>query len=104
MRKTRLTPPIAPKITGNFEAHVLASALSPPPNGFTRWTLRLLAEYCMEKQYIIFISHSAIGEMLNTNERRPPLSKCWCIPKLNNAAYVANMEDVLSIYETPYNP
>lgn len=103
-RKTRLTPPIASKITGELEAHVLATALSPPPEGYARWTLRLLAEYCMENQYIVAISHTAIGNMLNTNGLKPHLSKYWCIPKLNDAAFVANMEDVLTIYEMPYNP
>lgn len=103
-RKTRLSPPVASKITGELEAHVLATALSPPPQGYARWTLRLLAEHCMENQYIVSISHTAIGDMLNTNELKPHLSKYWCIPKLNDAAFVANMEDVLTIYEMPYDP
>lgn len=102
-RKTRLSPPVAAKITGELEAHVLAAALSPPPSGFAKWTLRLLAEHCMEKQYIVSISHTTIGQMLNSNEIKPHLSKYWCIPKLGEASYVANMEDVLGIYERPYN-
>lgn len=32
-RKTRLTPPNISKITGDFEAHVVATALSPAPKG-----------------------------------------------------------------------
>ena len=28
----------------------------------------------------------------------------WCIPPKENAEFVANMEDILDIYETPYNP
>lgn len=102
-RKTRITPPIASKITGDFEAKVIATALGPPPEGYSRWTLRLLAEYCMEKQYIVSISHTKIGEMLNTNELKPHLSKYWCIPKQSDPAFVANMEDVLGIYQLPYN-
>jgi len=27
----------------------------------------------------------------------------WCIPKAQNAEFVANMEDVLSVYERPYD-
>jgi len=50
------------------------------------------------------ISHTAIGEMLNTNEVKPHLSKYWCIPKENDAHFVAHMEDVLGIYQRPYNP
>ena len=44
-RKTRLTPPIMSKITGDFEAHVIAKALSPAPKGRSNWTLQLLAEH-----------------------------------------------------------
>ena len=57
----------------------------------------------MENQYLVSVSHTPIGDMLNTNELKPHLSKYWCIPKLNDATFVANMEDVLSIYEMPYN-
>ena len=28
----------------------------------------------------------------------------WCIPPKENAEFVANMEDILDIYEMPYNP
>lgn len=101
-RKTRITPPVASKITGDFEAKVIATALGPPPEGYSRWTLRLLAEYCMEKQYIVSVSHTKIGEMLNSNELKPHLSKYWCIPKQNDSSFVANMEDVLAIYQLPY--
>jgi len=103
-RKTRVTAPIMSKITGEFEAQVISTALSPAPKGRSNWTLRLLAEHCMEKNYIVSISHTAIGEMLNTNEVKPHLSKYWCIPKENDAHFVAQMEDVLGIYQRPYNP
>jgi hypothetical protein len=103
-RKTRITAPMVSKITGEFEAQVIASALSPAPKGRARWTLRLLAEHCMEKKYLVTISHTCIGEMLNTNQVKPHLSKYWCIPKENDSTFVACMEDVLGIYQLPYNP
>ena len=103
-RKTRITPPVLSKITGDFEAQVIATALSPAPKGKARWTLQLLAEHCMEKQYIVSISHTAIGGMLNTNEVKPHLSKYWCIPKGSDASFVMHMEDVLGIYKREYNP
>lgn len=31
------------------------------------------------------------------------MKKCWCIPPEHNAAYVAAMEDVLSVYSRPYD-
>jgi transposase len=103
-RKTQLTPSKISKITGDFEAHVISTALSPAPMGKARWTLRLLAEHCMENKYIVSISHSAIGDMLNTNQVKPHLSKYWCIPKENDAYFVTCMEDILGIYKREYNP
>jgi len=103
-RKTRIDASILSKITGDFEAQVVATALSPAPKGKARWTLRLLAEHCMENKYIVSISHTAIGDMLNTNQVKPHLSKYWCIPKVNDSSFVANMEDILGIYKREYNP
>ena len=31
------------------------------------------------------------------------MRKCWCIPPEQNAAFVANMEDVLDVYHRPYD-
>jgi hypothetical protein len=38
------------------------------------------------------------------NELQPHLSKYWKIPPDGNAAFVANMEDVLDLYHLPYDP
>jgi transposase len=103
-RKTRITPSLASKITGDFEAQVLAMAVGPPPKGRARWTLRLLSEHAMEKKYIVKISHTAIGDMLNTNQVKPHLSTYWCTPKEHNAEFILHMEDVLNVYSIPYNP
>jgi len=35
---------------------------------------------------------------------QPHLSKYWKIPPDEDAAFVAAMEDVLSVYRPPYNP
>lgn len=32
------------------------------------------------------------------------MRKCWVIPPKGNAAFVANMEDVLELYKRPYSP
>ena len=103
-RKTQITASMISKITGEFEAQVIAAALSPPPKGKARWTLRLLAEHCIGNKYIVTISHTAIGEMLNTNQVKPHINAYWCIPKENDASFVACMEDVLGIYKRSYDP
>ena len=103
-RKTRITPPLASKITGDFEAQVLAMAVGSPPKGRARWTLRLLSEQAMEKKYIVKISHTAVGDMLNTNQVKPHLSTYWCTPKEHDSEFVLQMEDVLNVYGIAYNP
>ena len=44
------------------------------------------------------------GQNPKKNEFKPHLKKCWCIPPEQNAAFVAHMEDVLSVYTRPFNP
>src|SRR3954467_15596895 len=41
-RKPRETPPVAPIVTGDVEARLIALACSAPPEGYSRWSLRLL--------------------------------------------------------------
>lgn len=43
-RKKRETPPVEPKITGDVEAHIIATACSEPPEGKSRWTLQMIAD------------------------------------------------------------
>jgi transposase len=63
-RKRRETPPVAPKITGEVEAHVIALACSPVPEGYAKWTLLLLANKCVELNYIDSISRSSVRLIL----------------------------------------
>jgi hypothetical protein len=63
-RKKRETPPIPPKITGENEARLIALACSKAPPGHARWTLRLLAEKCVELHYFGTMSHMTISRLL----------------------------------------
>ena len=44
------------KVDGDFEAHLIALSCSEPPEGFVRWSLRLLADKVVELEYIDSIS------------------------------------------------
>jgi hypothetical protein len=44
-RKSRETPPVAPVVTGEVEARLIALARSSPPQGYTRWSLRPLERH-----------------------------------------------------------
>jgi len=52
------------KADGDFEAHLIALSCSEPPEGFARWSLRLLADKVVELDYIDSISHESIRRVL----------------------------------------
>jgi transposase len=42
-RKKCEVPPVAPKVTGDIEAHIIATACSSAPDGKSRWSLKMIA-------------------------------------------------------------
>lgn len=48
------------KVDGDLEAHIVALSCSEPPEGFARWSLRLLADKIVELGYVEDISHETI--------------------------------------------
>ena len=52
------------KADGDFEAHLVALSCSEPPEGFARWSLRLLADKVVELDYIDSVSHETIRRVL----------------------------------------
>lgn len=63
-RKKRETPPVEAKVTGEVEAHIIALACGDPPKGYSKWTLRLLADKSVKLGYIESISHTQVGRIL----------------------------------------
>jgi transposase len=101
-RKKRETPPVPAKVTGEIEARIIALSCSEPPPGYSRWTLRLL-EKKSKVELGIELSDSTIRAVLKKTPLKPHQQKCWCVPPKENAAFVANMEDVLEVYHQPYD-
>ena len=62
-RKKRETPPVI-KIDGEAEAKIIALACSRPPEGRSRWTLKLLAGKAVELGILASISEHGIGDLL----------------------------------------
>lgn len=52
------------KADGDFEAHLVALSCSAPPQGYVRWSLRLLADKVMELQYVDSISYETVRRVL----------------------------------------
>ena len=63
-RKKRETPPRAPKLDGETEAKINALACSEPPEGCSRWTLRLLSERAVQLHFVDSISRMTVQRLL----------------------------------------
>jgi len=59
------------KADGDFEAHLLAVSCGKPPQGFARWSLRLLADRVVELEYIDSVSHETIRRILKKTNSSP---------------------------------
>ena len=79
-RKKRDLPPVPSPVTGEVEARLIAMACSRPPEGYARWSLRLLEKHVALAGDIPDLDHSTIGRVLKKTELRPHLKKCWTIP------------------------
>ena len=52
------------KADGDLEAHLIALSCSKAPQGYQRWTLRLLADKAVELKYIDAISYETVRRVL----------------------------------------
>lgn len=52
------------KVDGDVEAHLISLCCGNPPEGYGRWTLRLLADKMVELNYIDDISHEEVRQVL----------------------------------------
>lgn len=59
------------KVDGDFEAHLVALSCSKPPEGFARWSLRLLADRVVELEYIDSVSHETVRGVLKKTKSSP---------------------------------
>ncbi|WP_370267898.1 caspase family protein [Streptomyces sp. V4I8] len=63
-RKRRDLPPVPSPVTGEVEARLIAMACSQPPQGYARWSLRLLEKHVALVEDIPDLDHSTIGRIL----------------------------------------
>jgi hypothetical protein len=52
------------KLDGDGEAHLIALACSRPPEGRSRWTLRLLADRMVALEYVEELSYQTVRRTL----------------------------------------
>ncbi len=63
------------KADGDFEAHLVALSCSKPPEGFCRWSLRMLTDKVVELNYIDSISYETVRRVLKKTKLNPGKSK-----------------------------
>lgn len=51
-------------VDGDLEAHLIALSCSEAPKGFSRWSLRMLADKAVELKYTESISHETVRKVL----------------------------------------
>lgn len=59
------------KLSGRQEAEVIALRLTEPPEGYSNWTLRLVAEKVVELEIVDSISHEQVRKTLKKRLNSP---------------------------------
>ena len=91
------------KFSKKQEERITAIACTEPPLGQARWTLNLLKEVSEKNSIVKNISRESVRILLASREIKPWRYKMWCIPNVD-AEFISRMENVLEIYEKPYDP
>ena len=63
-RKKRTSPPVPAKLDGKAEANIIALACSKAPEGYSRWTIRLLTAKAIELQFVDSLSPMTVQRLL----------------------------------------
>ena len=59
------------KVDGDLEARLVALSCSEAPEGFARWSLRMLADRAVELEYVESISHETVRRLLKKTSSSP---------------------------------
>jgi len=63
-RRVHVEPPRKPVVNGEDEAKIIALACSEPPEGFSRWTVRLLTNRIVELEIVASIGRETVRTTL----------------------------------------
>ena len=75
----------AAKLDGSQEAHLIALACSPAPEGRDRWTLRLLAERYVALGHVEDVSHETVRQVLKRGNSSRGASSNGASPRSRTA-------------------
>jgi hypothetical protein len=64
--------------------------------------MRLLAVQALELGIVEYTSAMTVGKIAKKTYK-PHLKECWCIPSKQNMVFITTVEDVLDVYQRPYD-
>lgn len=63
-RRKRKTPPVPAKVTGEVEAYIIATCCSAPPEGRSRWSMKMIADKIVLDGVVDSISDETVRVVL----------------------------------------
>jgi hypothetical protein len=57
------------KMDGDTEAYLIAISCNEPPKGFSKWSLRMLADKMVELEYVESLSHETVRRVLKKRDK-----------------------------------
>jgi transposase len=96
-------PGAAPLLEDKERQRIIALVCSDPPEGRARWTVRLIAEEAVKRRLVPKVGRETVRVLLLHHDFKRCGKKMWCVAELDED-YIRKMEDVLEVYERPYNP
>lgn len=70
-RKKRTEPPVPSKVSGEVEAHIIATCCSNPPEGKSAWTMQMIADKIVLDGVIDSISDETVRRLLKKRNSNP---------------------------------
>ena len=89
-------------MTGEVEAHICAIACSEPPEGAGHWTMQAIADELIRLEVVDYITDTTVCNVMKKMRSNRGSLRNGCIPRAD-AEFVAKMEDVLDVYQRPYD-
>jgi transposase len=73
--KRKPVPGRPKKVDGRVEAEIMATALSDPPKGQAKWTLKMIADHIVELEIIPSLSYQSVRRTLKKKKLNTGLQK-----------------------------
>ncbi|MGH9629537.1 MAG: IS630 family transposase, partial [Bryobacteraceae bacterium] len=96
-------PGAAEVLDESQKQRLIAMVCSSPPQGRARWTIRLVAEEAVKCKLVPRVGRETVRILLLSHDLKPWREKKWVVADLDDD-YIGKMEDVLAVYERPYDP